>query len=188
MKKSIYIHVFIACLGLYGCITSDRTFHPIYTTCTEDLKLVNYPANSNNYILGVGYGVGYAKDDVSFVVRDCFSNEYISCTDSTGNMKDYIILFLGEGYNDDGSFETNNLYKEDGDEYYVKIYLAQHKKIDYKEQQSNPLNYLDTIEFDIDYNAGMIQYITIKNDDQWVWYKARRIPSYRILQFWPYKI
>ena len=182
MKKSIYSHVFIACLGLYGCITSDRTFHPIYTTCTEDLKLVNYPANSNNYILGVGYGVGYAKDDVSFVVRDCFSNEYISCTDSTGNMKDYIILFLGESDEEDYRGGANDLFKEDGNEYYVKIYLAQHKKIDYAEQQSKSLNYLDTIEVDID-DYYVLQEIVYYNDGQKIWYKGRKIPSCRLLSF-----
>lgn len=66
--------------------------------------------------------------------------------------------------------------------------MSTNKIIDYTEQQSKPINYLDTIEFDIDYRAGMIQNITIKDDDQWVWYKGKRIPSYRILQFWPYKI
>lgn len=177
MKKSIYILVFIACLGLYGCIMSDRTFYPIDATCTADLKLVNYPANSNNYILGVGY----SKDDVSFVVRDCFSNEYISCTDSTGNMKDYIILFLGES-DEDYRSGANDLFKEDGNEYYVKIYLAQHKRIDYAEQQSKSLNYLDTIEVDID-DYYALQEIIYYDDGQKIWYKGRKIPSYRLLSF-----
>lgn len=185
MKKYIYIILAIIAISLCECIATTDDFFPIKDFNGPRLMLVNYPAKSDNYILGAG---NPQENRVDFIFRNCFTNEFISCSDSLGTIKDYIILFLGEGYNDDGSFETNNLYKEDGDEYYVKIYLAQHKKIDYKEQQSNPLNYLDTIEFDIDYNAGMIQYITIKNDDQWVWYKGKRIPSYRILQFWPYKI
>lgn len=180
MKKSIYIHVFIACLGLYGCIPSDRTFYPIDAEITTGLKLVNYPANSNNYILGVGY----TKDDVSYVsyvVRDCFSNEYISCTDSTGNMKDYVILFLGESDEEDYRGGANDLFKEDGNEYYAKIYLAQHKRIDYAKQQSKSLNYLDTIEVDID--DYMLQKIVYYNDGQKIWYKGRKIPSYRLLSF-----
>ena len=185
MKKCIFFFLALITCILCGCIATTDASFPIRNFNGPRLMLVNYPAKSNNYILGAG---NPQENRVDFVFRDCFTNEFISCSDSLGTIKDYIILFLGEGYNDDGSFETNNLYKEDGDEYYVKIYLAQHKKIDYEEQQSNPLNYLDTIEFDIDYRAGMIQYITIKDDDLWVWYKARRIPSYRILQFWPYKI
>lgn len=185
MKKYIYFFLAVVAISFCGCIATTDDIFAIRDFNGPRLMLVNYPAKSNNYILGAG---NPQENRVDFVFRDCFTNEFISCSDSLGNIEDYIILFLGEGYNDDHSFETNNLYKEDGDEYYVKIYLAQHKKIDYKEQQSNPLNYLDTIEFDIDYNAGMIQYITIKDDNQWVWYKGKRIPSYRILQFWPYKI
>lgn len=56
-----------------------------------------------------------------------------------------------------------------------------------EKQQSNPLNYLDTIEIDIDDYVRIKHEITYKDDNQWVWYKARRIPSYRLLMFLPYK-
>ena len=184
MKKYIYIILAIIAISLCGCIATTDASFPIRNFNGPRLMLVNYPAKSNNYILGAG---NPQENRVDFVFRDCFTNEFISCSDSLGTIKDYIILFLGEGYNDDGSFETNNLYKEDGNEYYVKIYLAQHKKIDYKEQQSNPLNYLDTIEFDIDDYVGIEHVITFHNTGQWVWYKGRRIPSYRLLSFLPRK-
>ena len=186
MKKSICFILVIVTIGFSGCITNDKADLPIETITEARLKLVNYPTNSDKYILGVGDYL----NEVDFVLRDCFTNEYIVCTDSLGNIKDYIILFLGEGYNDDApyySLEIEDLYKEDGDEYYVKIYLAQHKKIDYEKQQSNPLNYLDTIEIDIDDYVRIKHEITYKDDNQWVWYKARRIPSYRLLMFLPYK-
>lgn len=185
MKKCIFFFLALITFILCGCIATTDDFFPIKYFNGPRLMLVNYPAKSDNYILGAG---NPQENRVDFIFRDCFTNKFISCSDSAGNIKDHIILFLGEGYNDDWSFETSDLYKEDGNEYYVKIYLAQHKIIDYTEQQSKPINYLDTIEFDIDYRAGMIQNITIKDDDQWVWYKGKRIPSYRILQFWPYKI
>mgnify|MGYP002517356025 CR=1 FL=1 len=82
----------------------------------------------------------------------------------------------------------NIISKPDLKQIEEKVRKQAYKIIDYKEQQSKPINYLDTIEFDIDYRVRMIQQITIKNDDQWVWYEARRIPSYRLLKFWPYKI
>ena len=163
MKKSIYL--FIIAFILSGCIASTDKYFPIRDYNGPRLMLVNYPTNSNNYILGAG---DPQENRVDFVFRDCFTNEFISCSDSLGTIKDYIVLFLGEGYKDDGSFEISNLYKEDGDEYYVKIYLAKHKNIDYR--------------------AGMIQRITIKDDDQWVWCKGKRVPSYRLLAFWPYQI
>ena len=183
MKKSIYL--FIIAFILSGCIASTDKYFPIRDYNGPRLMLVNYPTNSNNYILGAG---DPQENRVDFVFRDCFTNEFICFSDSLGTIKDYIVLFLGEGHKDDGSFEISNLYKEDGDEYYVKIYLAKHKNIDYREQQSNPINHLDTIEFDIDYRVGMIQQITIKDDDQWVWCKGNRVPSYRLLAFWPYQI
>ena len=184
MKKYIYIILAIIAIMLCGSIATTNDFFPNKDFNGPRLMLVNYPAKSDNYILGAG---NPQENRVDFVFRDCFTNEFISCSDSLGTIKDYIILFLGEGYNDDGSFETNNLYKEDGDEYYVKIFLAQHKKIDYKEQQSNPLNYLDTIEIDIDDYVRIKHEITYKDDNQWVWYKGKRIPSYRLLMFLPYK-
>jgi len=185
MKKCIFFFLALITFILCGCIATTDDFFPIKDFNGPRLMLVNYPAKSDNYILGAG---NPQENRVDFIFRDCFTNKFISCSDSAGNIKDHIILFLGEGYNDDWSFETSDLYKEDGNEYYVKIYLSQHKIIDYKEQQSKPINYLDTIEFDIDYRVRMIQQITIKNDDQWVWHEARRIPSYRLLKFWPYKI
>lgn len=186
MKTNLYIAIFLATFGFYGCTHNGNFLLPVDTLSSARLKLVNYPTNSSNYILGAG---DYIKE-VDFILRDCFTNEYISCTDSLGNIKDYIILYLGEGdYADGPGFLENmgDLLKEDGNEYYVKIYLAQHKKIDYEEQQSNPLNYLDTIEFDIDDYVGIEHVITFHNTGQWVWYKGRRIPSYRLLSFLPRK-
>lgn len=181
MKKIKYFILVIVTIGFCGCLTSDRMYFPVDILISH-LKIVNYPTNSNNYILGAGS----SSNDVDFVLRDCFTNDYIFCTDSLGNIKDYIVLYLGEGYN---GFAPNyslenieDLFKEDGNEYYVKIYIARHKKIDYNEQQSKQLNYLDTIEVDID-DYSMTQHITFSDDGQSVWYKGRRIPSYRLLHF-----
>lgn len=186
MKINLYIAIFLATFGFYGCIHNGNFLLPVDTLSSARLKLVNYPTNSSNYILGAG---DYIKE-VDFILRDCFTNEYISCTDSMGNIKDYIVLYLGEGdYADGPGFLENmqDLFKEDGNEFYVKIYLAQHKKIDYEEQQSKPINHLDTIEVDIDDYVGIEHVITFHNTGQWVWYKGRRIPSYRLLSFLPRK-
>lgn len=186
MKKSIYLLLFIIAVPFSGCITNDKCYAPIDTLSSARLKIVNYPTNSNNYILGAG---DYIKE-VDFVLRDCFTDEYILCTDSAGNIKNYIILYLGEGDNADtpGFLENmEDLFKEDGDEYYVKIYIAQHKKIDYKEQLSKPINYLDTIEVDIDDNVCLKHEITFNDTGRTIWYKGRKIPSYRLLSFWPYQ-
>lgn len=185
MKKCIYFFLTVVTIGFSGCINNQEDL-PIDTITEARLKLVNYPTNSDNYILGAGDYL----NEVDFVLRDCFTNEFISCTDPMGNMKDYIILFLGEGYSDDEAstpYEFEDIFKKDGDEYYVKIYLGQHKEIDYKEQQSKPLNYLDTIEVDIDDYVGLEHVITFWNDGQWIRYKGRKIPSYRLLQFRSHK-
>lgn len=182
MKKSIYIFLFIATFGFYGCKHNGHVYLPVEISTSSHLKLVNYPTYTSNYILGAGDHL----NEVDFVLRDCFTNEYISCSDSAGNIKDYIILFLGEG-NKDWFNGVNDLFKEDGDEYYVKIYLAQHKKIDYKEQESKPLSYLDTIEVDIDDYVGLKHVITFNDTDCSVRYKGRKIPSYRLLSFKPRK-
>ena len=98
MKKCIYFFLTVVTIGFSGCINNQEDL-PIDTITEARLKLVNYPTNSDNYILGAGDYL----NEVDFVLRDCFTNEFISCTDPMGNMKDYIILFLGEGYSDEGS-------------------------------------------------------------------------------------
>lgn len=177
MKK--YLIIFVIYTGLFSCSRPIINFElPIEQLSGYNLMLLNYPLNSDCFVLCAG---NYYKNRVDFALRDCFTNELISCVDSLGNLKDYIVLYLGEGFDD----LSDSIYQPDGNEYYVKIYIAEHKKIDYGKQIRDWVDNgrLDTIEVDIDDRRGIIHSLTVENNEQWIPITAtEKLLSYRLLE------
>jgi hypothetical protein len=87
-------------------------------------------------------------------------------------------------------YDSDSIYQPDGNEYYVKIYIAEDKEIDYEKQNKDFLNdRLDTIEVDIDdiggkeYSRTRIYSLKIENKEQWLPITAtEKLLSYRLLK------
>ena len=182
MKK--YLSIFVISIGLFSCRPMfDFNELPVVSREIRKLTLLNYPVNSDDFILCAGNLD--PENTVEFALRDCFTNELISCVDSLGNLKDYIVLYLGEAL-----YDSDSIYQPDGNEYYVKIYIAEDKDIDYKKQNNDFLNdRLDTIEVDIDdiggkeYSRTRIYSLKIENKEQWLPITAtEKLLSYRLLK------
>ena len=182
MKK--YLSIFVISIGLFSCRPMfDFNELPVVSREIRKLTLLNYPVNSDDFILCAGNLD--PENTVEFALRDCFTNELISCVDSLGNLKDYIVLYLGEAL-----YDSDSIYQPDGNEYYVKIYIAEDKDIDYKKQNKDFLNdRLDTIEVDIDdiggkeYSRTRIYSLKIENKEQWLPITAtEKLLSYRLLK------
>jgi hypothetical protein len=82
-------------------------------------------------------------------------------------------------------YDSDSIYQPDGNEYYVKIYIAEDKDIDYKKQNKDFLNdRLDTIEVDIDDKESRLRIYSLKieNKEQWLPITAtEKLLSYRLL-------
>ena len=183
MKTKLFLIGVIALLCISCRPMIDFFELPVVGRDISKLTLLNYPVNSDNFILCAGYLD--PENTVEFALRDCFTNELISCVDSLGNLKDYIVLYLGEDL-----YDSDSIYQPDGNEYYVKIYIAEDKEIDYEKQNKDFLNdRLDTIEVDIDdiggkeYSRTRIYSLKIENKEQWLPITAtEKLLSYRLLK------
>lgn len=178
MKTKLFLIAVIALLCISCRPMFDFNELPVVSREIRKLTLLNYPVNSDDFILCAGNLD--PENTVEFALRDCFTNELISCVDSLGNLKDYIVLYLGEAL-----YDSDSIYQPDGNEYYVKIYIAEDKDIDYKKQNKDFLNdRLDTIEVDIDDKESRLRIYSLKieNKEQWLPITAtEKLLSYRLL-------
>ena len=187
MRIYTYICTLILiCCFLFGCqepeyvITNSDMFP--YKDLRGRLVLMPHPADSNDIILGFGKKTDKLDYSELIALRDCFSNELISCVDSMGVLKDSIVLCVGEVSDYWENDRLENLYKRDGDEYYVKIYLVKTKEIDYQNVYKNLGG--DTISMDLELNLEdwkrYILSIDIENKVQFI--ENTQSVSYRLLE------
>ena len=73
MKKCIFFVLAVVIISLCGCIATNDRFFPIRDFHGPSVMLVNYPAKSNNYILGAG---SYSDKRVDFVSTYHFFTYY----------------------------------------------------------------------------------------------------------------
>ena len=149
---------------------------------TKDLfgrfALMPHPTNPNDTILGIKSGE--TPDYSTFVaLRDCWTNELVSCVDSLGNLKDTVVLCFN--YDMETTWENvrseNPIYvSEEGKEYYIKIYVAIRKHIDYRGQTYN-----DTLEVDMNDWRRYSLYLMVENKNQQIEIMGNQYPSYRVL-------
>lgn len=135
------------------------------------------PLDSNDLVLGLAWPEDPDPSD-SIILRDCFTNELISCADSMGNLKEYVVLFLGEETEWENVRLENPIYEVDGEEYYLKIYLSQSKEIDYQSQASSWV-WGDTLEINLN-DWKHPPHVYLENKKQKI--ENCRYSSYRLLQ------
>lgn len=141
--------------------------------------LMPHPTNPNDTILGIVKS-GETPDYSTFVaLRDCWTNELVSCVDSLGNLKDTVVLC----FNFDMETTWENVYSEnpiyvseEGKEYYIKIYVAIRKHIDYRKQAYN-----NTIEVDMEDWRRYFLDLMVENKNQQIEIMGNQYPSYRVL-------
>lgn len=149
---------------------------------TKDLfgrfALMPHPTNPNDTILGIKSGE--TPDYSTFVaLRDCWTNELVSCVDSLGNLKDTVVLCFN--YEMETTWENvrseNPIYvSEEGKEYYIKIYVAHRKYIDYMGQAYN-----NTIEVDMEDWRRYYLNLIVENKNQQIEIMGNQYQSYRVL-------
>lgn len=179
----ICLLIVLSCV-LFGCQEPVITNPDMFPT--KDLSgrfvLMAHPTDSNDVILGLGKRTDNPDYSESIALRDCFSNELISCVDSMGELKDSIILCVGEETTWENLRLENSIYEKDGDEYYVKIYLVKTKEIDYQNVYKNLGG--DTISMDLELNLEdwkrYILSIDIENKVQFI--ENTQSVSYRLLE------
>lgn len=181
MKYYIYIPLLIILIELVSCRPMPITQPEMLPTreFPGRLELMPHPSNHNDTILGL-MERKHTLDTTTFIaLRDCWSNDLISCVDSFGKLKDSIILCVGAGTTWENVHSDNPIYKKDGDEYYIKIYISTRKVINYRAQSWN-VN--DTLEVDMtDWIRGYVSF-WVENKKQPIEIEGNLYPSYRILQ------
>ncbi len=141
--------------------------------------LMPHPTNPHDTILGIVKS-GETLDYSTFVaLRDCWTNELVSCVDSLGNLKDTVVLCFN--FDMETTWENvnseNPIYEnEEGKEYYIKIYVAIRKHIDYRKQAYN-----NTIEVDMEDWRRYFLYLMVENKNQQIEIMGNQHPSYRVL-------
>lgn len=174
---SLMLMFFIGCKPI---VITDPDIFPEKEVFGRIILLPN-PTNPNSLVLGLGSREENPDSSTFILLRDCFSNELISCVDTIGQMKEYIVLCVGEETTWENIKLDKPVYVKDGDEYYVKIYFSTTKEIDYRAQE---LGDVDTLE--INFNDDWRKYLlstTLENNKQTI--QGTQYPSYRILRLNP---
>ena len=108
----ICLLIVLSCV-LFGCQEPVITNPDMFPTkdLSGRLVLMPHPADSNDIILGFGKKTDKLDYSELIALRDCFSNELISCVDSMGVLKDSIVLCVGEVSDYWENDRLENLYK-----------------------------------------------------------------------------
>lgn len=189
MKK--YVSVYL--LFLFSLISCGPDTGPDIPITNPDMfptldlfgrfALMPHPTNSQETILGFverGYN---PKLSTFTALRDCWTNELISCVDSLGNLKESIVLC----FNVEMETSWENVRSEhpiyesiEEKEYYVKIYISKRMSIDYVEQNIH-WNIGDTLEIDMnDWRRYSLDFM-VENKNQPIEIMGNQYPSYRAL-------
>lgn len=184
MKKYCQ-YVLIALLTmLYACNPNPEI--PISTEDmfpTKDLSgrfaLMPHPTNPNDTILGIVERGENPAPSTFVALRDCWTNELVSCVDSLGNLKDTIVLCFNIDMETtwENVRSENPVYeKQEGKDYYINIYVAHRKYIDYRGQTYN-----DTLEVDMNDWRRYSLDLMVENKNQRIEIMGNPYQSYRVL-------
>lgn len=186
MKKNVCLILIIVTISFVSCGYGTGPEIPITNQDmfpSKDLSgrfaLMPHPTNPNDTILGI-VKRGDNPDYSTFVaLRDCWTNELVSCVDSLGNLKDTVVLCFN--FDMETTWENvnseNPIYEnEEGKEYYIKIYVANRKYIDYRKQA-----YKNTIEVDMEDWRRYFLDLMVENKKQQIEIMGNQHPSYRVL-------
>ena len=169
---------------LYACNPNPEI--PISTEDmfpTKDLSgrfaLMPHPTNPNDTILGIVERGENPAPSTFVALRDCWTNELVSCVDSLGNLKDTIVLCFNIDMETtwENVRSENPVYeKQEGKDYYINIYVAHRKYIDYRGQTYN-----DTLEVDMNDWRRYSLDLMVENKNQRIEIMGNPYPSYRVL-------
>ena len=141
--------------------------------------LMPHPTNPNDTILGIVERGENPAPSTFVALRDCWTNELVSCVDSLGNLKDTIVLCFNIDMETtwENVRSENPIYeKQEGKDYYINIYVAHRKYIDYRGQTYN-----DTLEVDMNDWRRYSLDLTVENKNQRIEIMGNQYPSYRVL-------
>ena len=82
-------------IGCKPIVITDPDIFPEKEVFGRIILLPN-PTNPSSLVLGLGSREENPDSSTFILLRDCFSNELISCVDTIGQMKEYIVLCVGE--------------------------------------------------------------------------------------------
>ena len=141
--------------------------------------LMPHPTNPNDTILGIVERGENPAPSTFVALRDCWTNELVSCVDSLGNLKDTIVLCFNIDMETtwENVRSENPIYeKQEGKDYYINIYVAHRKYIDYRGQTYN-----DTLEVDMEDWHRYFLDLMVENKNQQIEIMGNQYPSYRVL-------
>lgn len=184
MKKYCQCVLIALVTMLYACNPNPEI--PISTEDmfpTKDLSgrfaLMPHPTNPNDTILGIVERGENPAPSTFVALRDCWTNELVSCVDSLGNLKDTIVLCFNIDMETtwENVRSKNPVYeKQEGKDYYINIYVAHRKYIDYRGQTYN-----DTLEVDMNDWRRYSLDLMVENKNQRIEIMGNPYPSYRVL-------
>ena len=184
MKKYCQCVLIALVTMLYACNPNPEI--PISTEDmfpTKDLSgrfaLMPHPRNPNDTILGIVERGENPAPSTFVALRDCWTNELVSCVDSLGNLKDTIVLCFNIDMETtwENVRSENPVYeKQEGKDYYINIYVAHRKYIDYRGQTYN-----DTLEVDMNDWRRYSLDLMVENKNQRIEIMGNPYPSYRVL-------
>lgn len=184
MKKYCQCVLIALVTMLYACNPNPEI--PISTEDmfpTKDLSgrfaLMPHPTNPNDTILGIVERGENPAPSTFVALRDCWTNELVSCVDSLGNLKDTIVLCFNIDMETtwENVRSENPVYeKQEGKDYYINIYVAHRKYIDYRGQTYN-----DTLEVDMNDWRRYSLDLMVENKNQRIEIMGNPYPSYRVL-------
>ena len=187
--KIITIKSLFLILGVMSFVSCGSNTGPEPPISTDDMfptkdlfgrfALMPHPTNPNDTILGIVERGDNPAPSTFVALRDCWTNELVSCVDSLGNLKNTIVLCFNIDMETtwENVRSENPIYeKQEGKDYYIKIYVAHRKYIDYRGQTYN-----DTIEVDMeDWHRYSLD-LMVENKNQQIDIMGKPYPSYRVL-------